>query len=314
MWLLLALTSCASDPDGPPTDVAAALEAGRLKLYRGEVAEAHLTFRELTRSHPHLLDAWEGAVDSLPEGDDVREGLLRELRARIAIVQGQPEVVALETLVLRLDKDLVRRERALYVLLERGGPFAGWPRAALADIFAQRGNPTAAFDAYKQATKETPSLARAWHGRARATLSAGSPGDAVDIYERYLRMRPNDPDALYNLAYILAQTEQRPRDARPYLERAVNVRPKDADMLVNLGTVCLLLEEPDVESAEVHLKEALAIDPTDADIHYNLGVLYADHLDDERRAIHHFERYLKLGGPEERRVNAWIAELRSKRS
>jgi len=315
-WLALPLilASCATDSPRPPADVDAALEAGRIHLYRGETADAHIAFRELTRSDPGLLGAWEGAVDSLPDDDDLKDGLRRELDAHIASVQGDPNSVALQTLRARLNANLVDRERELYALLEKGGPYAGWPRAALADVFQERGNPTAAFDAFKQATQETPGLARAWRGLAQSILDGGTVTDAIDVYEHYLGMRPNDPDALYNLAYVLTQVQQRPRDARPYLERAVNVCPDDTDMLINLGTTSLLLEEPDVQSAEQNFKRALALNPSDADVHYNLGVLYADHTKDARRAIHHFERYLDLGGPEVRRIRAWIQELGGKGS
>ena len=127
--------------------------------------------------------------------------------------------------------------------------------------------------------------------------------------------RPVQRASVATLRHLrLTQVQQRPRDARPYLERAVNVCPDDTDMLINLGTTSLLLEEPDVQSAEQNFKRALALNPSDADVHYNLGVLYADHTKDARRAIHHFERYLDLGGPEVRRIRAWIQELGGKGS
>lgn len=257
-----------------------------------------------------MTAAWEGAIDSLPPDEETRIGLGRELgELVVALGASSAATLPLRCLALRLEPDLVVREHELYRLLKQGGPFAGWPRAALADVFAGRGNPHAALDAYKRATKETPSLARAWRGLAHTLLETGRPQRAAKAFERYLRTRPGDPDALYNLAYILVRWEQRPRDARPYLERALNVRTEDPGILLNLGSVCLLLSEPDVSMASQCFKNAAAYAPEDPDVHYNLGILYADHLEDPRRAAHHFRQYLQHGGPERTRVEKWITEL-----
>lgn len=279
-------------------------------MYRGKNAEAHRVFREVTREHPEATAAWEGAVDSRPDDEAVRRSLALDLEDRVnALGATSPSSVPLRCLILRLEPDLAVRERKLYTLVNEAKDFAGWPRAALADVFARRGNPHAALNAYKQATKDSPSLASAWRGLAYTLLETGRPQPAIAAYERYLRTRPNDPEALYNLAYILVRWERRPRDARPYLERALNIREKDPAILVNLGSVCLLLPEPDVAAATRCLTGAAAYAPEDPDVHYNLGILYADHLNDPRRATHHFKRYLAHGGTERTRVLEWITEL-----
>ena len=272
----------------------------------------------MTRSHPDVNAAWEGAVDSLRPGDEMRAGplwLLLTLRSWLLELRPSSDgsassaSVPARCLALRLEPDLAVREHKLYALVSEGGEFAGWPRCALADVFAERGNPHAALDAYKQATKELPSLARAWRGLAHTLLETGQPQPALEAYERYLRTRPNDPEALYNLAYILVRWERRARDARPYLERALNIRQKDPAILINLGSVCLLLPEPDVAVATRCFTAAATYAPEDPDVHYNLGVLYADHVNKPRRAAHHFKRYLQHGGTERTRVLEWIAEL-----
>jgi tetratricopeptide (TPR) repeat protein len=291
------------------TAIGDVLERGRLALHRGDRTSAYILFRDLIREDPTLIDAWEGAVDAVPD-DQARLELDQELESRIAAL-GSDRNAALPLAALRafLEPDLVRREELLYSLLEPASPASGWPRAGLGEIFRARGSPRAAIGFFEEATAQTPSCARAWRGSAECHLATGLDVEAVSAYETYLQARPRDPHALYNLASILARRRQRPRDALPYLERAAAILPEDVDILVNLGSVALMQDPPEVANAELAFTRALAVAPEDPDVHYNLGVLHADYMSRPRQAIHHFQRYLELGGEGRERVQVWIDEL-----
>ncbi|MDD5645198.1 MAG: tetratricopeptide repeat protein [bacterium] len=57
-------------------------------------------------------------------------------------------------------------------------------------------------------------------------------------------------------------------------------------------------------------KKALALDPSDPDIHYNLAILYDENIEDNKKAVYHYKRYLELNpGAEDRGVVVhWIDE------
>ena len=66
------------------------------------------------------------------------------------------------------------------------------------------------------------------------------------------------------------------------------------------------------EKALAEYNKALAVAPDDADIHYNLAILYDEYLFDERKAIEHYQAYLKLcpDGEDANKVDYWIVEAR----
>lgn len=66
------------------------------------------------------------------------------------------------------------------------------------------------------------------------------------------------------------------------------------------------------EKALAEYNKALAVAPDDADIHYNLAILYDEHLFDKRKAIEHYQTYLKLrpGVEDAGKVDYWIIEAR----
>jgi len=66
------------------------------------------------------------------------------------------------------------------------------------------------------------------------------------------------------------------------------------------------------EKAVVEYRNALAVAPDDADIYYNLAILYDEYLFDKRKAIEHYQAYLKLrpDGEDASKVNYWIVEAK----
>jgi len=62
------------------------------------------------------------------------------------------------------------------------------------------------------------------------------------------------------------------------------------------------------DEAVVEYQEVLKISPNDADAHYNLALIYDDHLNEKRKAIQHYEEYLKLEPVAEdaSQVASWI--------
>ncbi len=313
---MAALTACGSTDNivtrQDSEEVQEKLEAARLLAYGLDRAAAFEAFRELTLSNPDSVAAWEGAVDTVPSAR--RTALQARLAARLVPSESSPRsTLALQTLHASLIADLVNREKALTPLTEIGGPDRGWPHAALGAIFRERGNSKAALGAFADAVRKTPDLARGWRAIAELYAVSGRTRRSIAAWERYLRFRPADPDALFNLAFLLVRKEDRPRDAQPYLERALTVRPDDAGILVNLGSVCLLRRDPQPDTAERCFLKALALAPRDPTVHYNLGILYADHRGAPDKAIGHFQEYLRLGGSERTRVKTWVKELKEGR-
>ena len=74
----------------------------------------------------------------------------------------------------------------------------------------------------------------------------------------------------------------------------------------NLGLVYDKTQQ--YKDALVEYKKALEITPDDPDIHYNLAIIYDDHFSDKKRAIGHYQAYLRLspGAEDADKVSHWI--------
>ena len=62
------------------------------------------------------------------------------------------------------------------------------------------------------------------------------------------------------------------------------------------------------KAEEREYKECLRIDPADANVHYNLGILYDDKLNDNQKAVRHYQKYLRFRpmGEDTEQVKWWI--------
>ncbi|GEM_PF-5823636 len=86
-----------------------------------------------------------------------------------------------------------------------------------------------------------------------------------------------------------------------------------ADMYMELGAA--YTKARDFKSAINAYKESLELDPHNAEAHYNLGLLYQRYQENTKKALYHFDRFLKLNQSpkEEREVKYLIRMLNSGR-
>jgi predicted Zn-dependent protease len=77
---------------------------------------------------------------------------------------------------------------------------------ALAAAYAAQGNAAAAIGILRPAVQKNPSDAGASLDLARELFTAGRAGDAKLEYRRMLAIQPNNPNALNDLSYIMAQS------------------------------------------------------------------------------------------------------------
>lgn len=110
--------------------------------------------------------------------------------------------------------------------------------------------------------------------QAVALTRAGEIEPAVQTYEDVLRHAPDNPQALNNLAYMLAEDLGRPAEALPYAERLHDLATGLPKVLDTVGWVYYLNGR--VDQAEGVLREALRIEPNTLAARYHLGRLYAD--------------------------------------
>jgi tetratricopeptide (TPR) repeat protein len=114
--------------------------------------------------------------------------------------------------------------------------------------------------------------------------------EAIDAYERALRLDPAKVEALLNCGTLHYENGDLEK-ASEYFGRAISAEPGSALAHFNLGSV--LEEVGDVEAARKHLRQAVRLDPNYPDAQYNLAYV-CEKLDAFAEAREHWQVYLKL--------------------
>jgi tetratricopeptide (TPR) repeat protein len=114
--------------------------------------------------------------------------------------------------------------------------------------------------------------------------------EAIDAYERALRLDPAKVEALLNCGTLHYENGNLEK-ASEYFGRAISAQPDSSLAHFNLGSV--LEEVGDVHAARQHLRQAVRLDPNYPDAQYNLAYV-CEKLDAFAEAREHWQTYLKL--------------------
>ena len=142
--------------------------------------------------------------------------------------------------------------------------------------------------------------------RAAAAMAAGEAEEAEVRFRDFLARHPGYPGVHVNLA-ILAAGRGDDAAAEHHVAAALALDPASAPALNQLGM--LRRRQGRFEEAEAAYLKAVTAAPEYPLAHYNLGVLNELYLQRLERALRSYERYLELGGSDER-VDRWIADLK----
>jgi tetratricopeptide (TPR) repeat protein len=123
-----------------------------------------------------------------------------------------------------------------------------------------------------------------------ALTAQGRFAQAVEQFQKALRIDPNDADANYNLGNALAQQGSF-EEAAEQLQHALQLAPGNAMAVYDLGNV--RAKQGQFDEAIEQFRKAVKIDPELASAHYNLGSLLTQQ-GKFREAIAHFGQVMRL--------------------
>jgi len=128
----------------------------------------------------------------------------------------------------------------------------------LAAMLMARGKQADAIQHFERAVRLHPQDATANNALGASLLAVGRFGEAIPYFSAALKTQPDNFDAHYNLANALA-SQDKFVEAIEHYRAAVRLRPDDANAEANLGGA--LAETGNLAEAKVHLQRALQIDP-----------------------------------------------------
>jgi protein O-mannosyl-transferase len=120
----------------------------------------------------------------------------------------------------------------------------------------------------KQAVQSAPGYARAHRNLAQALQATGDLPAAIEQYEQYLRLQPQDSDAHERVGGLL-MTAERPIEARQHLRETVRLNPLADGARLALARALLGHEDGEAEKL---FRQYLERKPGDAGAHHGLGL------------------------------------------
>lgn len=154
-----------------------------------------------------------------------------------------------------------------------------------------------------QTQEEREQAAKAQYEQAFILLQQGKHADeALERLERAIEYDPTFGDAYVLKSYLRLEVIPNVDEALAAAHLAVKYAPDNPDSYYTLG----LIEEKrgKYKEAEQAMVQALKVNPSYQDVYFSLGALYADHLQDQSKAVEAFRRYVELGGTNPRARDA----------
>ena len=138
----------------------------------------------------------------------------------------------------------------------------------LGSALLKSGQVDEAIDHFQKALKLVPGFARPHYNLGIVLLGSGRGDEAIDQLQAALKLNPGFAQAHYSLGNALLQRGQLD-EAMVHFQKALQLQPNLADARINLGN--LLLQKGQADEAIAQFQKALEVRPNDPLARYNLG-------------------------------------------
>ncbi len=257
-------TMLAIAPDNPD----ARYQAGYLAWTQKDYKHAQQVFDDLYKTNPKDSRGMIGLVETLASQNRMPEAikLLQDSAAR------QPErrdfQLALANLYVR-DQRYDDAVKLLQSLLKTD-PKSPDLLLRLAETQRRKGDVNGAIESFRLASQAAPADARPLLQLGLLMDGTGRRDQAKPIYEQILKIQPDHPIALNNLAFIKAEEGQDLDAALTMAQRARQGLPNSPDVMDTLGWIYLKKNLSD--DAVRTFKELVVASPNSASYHYHYGM------------------------------------------
>lgn len=251
----------------------AAIERAHDSWQQGRYQEAEELYRQIYISDPQDLRGLAGLTEMyVSEGrpDDAVK-LMQEESAKY------PDRTDLRTALANLYVRTGQYDLAIAELkgvLDSGKPLPPEERATLlfrlGDTYRENGDLDEAMTWFRASAEANPKDTKALMQLALVLDGSRRPDQAAPIYEMILKAQPDQPVALNNLAYIVAQKGADPDRALALAQKAARTLKDSPEVQDTLGWAYLKKNQPD--QAVAAFRAALQVQPGNPTFHYHLGL------------------------------------------
>ena len=277
-----------------PQSGAGYTEMGRLRLSQRQFSEAESWYRQALSHDANSVDALQGLLNSYVAQKQLDKAIAAT-NTQIALSPKNSVFYDLLGSLLMQKNDFAAAEAPLKKSIELNKNNSD-AYMKLGQSELRRGLVDNALATYKRGSEANPKEAGFLIAVGSVYETKHDLDSAKKAYQTALQMRPRDPIASNNLAYVLLETNANPDMALQLAQDARRSLPGNSNVADTLGWA--FYQKGIYSSAVTMFEEAIKLaaknkEPENATYHYHLGLAYAK-SEKPVLARQHFERVLKL--------------------
>jgi tetratricopeptide (TPR) repeat protein len=289
-----------------PQNPEAKYQVGYLALEDKDYKKAEQVFGDLYKASPNDRRGLVGVTETMAAEGHLNDAI-REIEKAI---QREPERRDLKLFVANLYKRAERYDYAiaLYQKLLDKEPKNADLLFRNAETLRLKGDLNASMDNFRRCSQAAPSDTNCLVLLGMILQGTGRDDQAKPIYEQILKIHPDDPIALNNLAYIKAQEGVDLDQALTMSQRAVQRAPASMDLSDTLGWIYI---KKNLSENAVHIfSDLVARDPNNSTFHFHYGMALAQ-KGDKPFAKSEFEKALqhKPSKDEEQKIHEQLQKM-----
>jgi len=251
-----------------PNNPDARYQAGYLAWEEKDYKRAEQIFGELYKANPKDARGLIGVIETMASQDKMGDAIKVMEDSVSRDPQRRDFRLALANMYVR-DQ---RFDSAINLLQEllKSDPKSSDILLRLAETQRRKGDINTAIETFRRASQSAPTDPRPLLQLGLLMDGTGRREQAKPIYEQILKIQPDQPVALNNLAFIKAEEGQDLDEALTMAQRARQGMPNSPDIMDTLGWIYLKKNLSD--DAIRTFKELLQAEPNRATYHYHYGM------------------------------------------
>ena len=251
-----------------PNNPDARYQSGVLAWQQRDYKSAQDAFAQLSKINPKDSRGLLGVVETLASQNRLGEGI-KLVEDALAREPGRRDLMqALANLYvrdMRYDAAMARYQELL-----KTEPKSADLLLRVAETQRRKGDINGAIDTFRRASQAAPTDSRPLLQLGLLLDGTGRRDQAKPVYEQVLKIQPDQPIALNNLAFIKAEDGQDLDEALTMAQRARQGMPNSPDVMDTLGWIYLKKNLSD--DAVRTFKELVMADPNRAAYRYHYGM------------------------------------------
>jgi tetratricopeptide (TPR) repeat protein len=251
-----------------PNNREARYQVGYLYWQRKDYKKAGEVFGNLHKEDPKDLGGLIGVVETMASEKHMDEAIQTMQEAS----QAEPKRSDLKLALANLEVRAQKYDDAIQIF---SGLLSQQPKAAglmfrLAETYELKGDLNSAVGELRQCSQVAPSNTACLLQLGQMLERTGHPEQAQPLYEQILKIQPDHPVALNNLAYMKADEGVDLDQALTMAQRALQKLPNSPDVADTLGWI--YIKKNLSEDAVRVLQELVTKDPGNPTFHYHFGM------------------------------------------